>query len=542
MNRKIWLTLIVFSFLTAAPVFANGGTEDAEDVKQAVSPPGVFPIVEEKITITAFMPAGGGMVEDFQDNDFTRYIEEKTNILIDIEAAENAVQKRNILLASGDYPDVFINGAFSKAEQQVYGSQGIFIPLNNLIERYGVNTREVFAAYPRIEANFTMPSGDIYSLPNINDCFHCSLARKMWIYQPWLDTLGLAAPTTTEEFKQVLIAFRDRDPNGNGLRDEIPLSGAVNGWNTDVHGFIMNSFIYIGENGMSLEGGRITASYVQPAWREGLRYLNELYDEGLLSGDAFIQDGSQYTLLGENPDAVILGAGPGGFMGSFTNLQGESGRWLEYKTVPALEGPEGVRFASYFPNFGYVSWTITDRAANPEAAFRLGDAFYEKDFVYHNLLGREGIDWAWAEEGELGINGLPGIWKPLVGRNEIGKTSWWDQRGPYVFTRAERLGRVNTGEESLALELILFEETRDKLEPYQVSLDRIIPPLAYGEDAAAEVVEIGTALDNYVAEMTARFIIGDADIEADWDDYLAEFERIGLDRYIELMQEAFDSL
>ena len=71
---------------------------------------------------------------------------------------------------------------------------------------------------------------------------------------------------------------------------------------------------------------------------------------------------------------------------------------------------------------------------------------------------------------------------------------------------------------------------------------RIIPPLAYGEDAAAEVVEIGTALDNYVAEMTARFIIGDADIEADWDDYLAEFERIGLDRYIELMQEAFDSL
>lgn len=71
---------------------------------------------------------------------------------------------------------------------------------------------------------------------------------------------------------------------------------------------------------------------------------------------------------------------------------------------------------------------------------------------------------------------------------------------------------------------------------------RIIPPPAYGEDAAAEVVEIGTALDNSAAEMTARFIIGDADIEADWDDCLAEFERIGLDRYIELMQDAFDSL
>ena len=71
---------------------------------------------------------------------------------------------------------------------------------------------------------------------------------------------------------------------------------------------------------------------------------------------------------------------------------------------------------------------------------------------------------------------------------------------------------------------------------------RIIPPPAYGEDAAAEVVEIGTAPDNSAAQMTARFIIGDADIEAGRDDYLAESERIGLDRYIELMQEDFDSL
>ena len=62
------------------------------------------------------------------------------------------------------------------------------------------------------------------------------------------------------------------------------------------------------------------------------------------------------------------------------------------------------------------------------------------------------------------------------------------------------------------------------------------------EDAAAEVVEIGTAPDNSAAEMTARFIIGDADIEAGRHDSPAEFKRIGLGRYIELIQEVFDSL
>lgn len=56
------------------------------------------------------------------------------------------------------------------------------------------------------------------------------------------------------------------------------------------------------------------------------------------------------------------------------------------------------------------------------------------------------------------------------------------------------------------------------------------------------MVEIGTALDNSAAEMTARFIIGDADIEAGRHDSPAEFKRIGLGRYIELIQEVFDSL
>ena len=69
-----------------------------------------------------------------------------------------------------------------------------------------------------------------------------------------------------------------------------------------------------------------------------------------------------------------------------------------------------------------------------------------------------------------------------------------------------------------------------------------VEPSHWPEEVSSIVVEIGTALDNSAAEMTARFIIGDADIEADWDDCLAEFERIGLDRCIELMQEAFDSL
>ena len=545
MNRRLWILSFVLIALRAAAMFANGGADDEGGAGPAVNPPGIFPIVDEKITMTAFVPSGAE-VDDWQNNDFIRYLEDKTNIYLELETAAGteALQKRNLLLASGDYPEIFITG-FSKSEYQFYGSQGVFLPLNDLIAEYGINSRKAFADYPLAEDNLTMPDGTIYALPDINDCFHCAYAQKMWIYRPWLEKLGLEMPATTEEFKDVLIAFRDRDPNGNGIADEIPLSGAISGWFAGVDGFLLNSFVYSHGNltekelRMFIENGKITAAFAEPGWREGLRYMNDLYSEGLLSGDAFVQDYNQYLQLGENPDVVILGAGTAGHNGVFTQFHSESGRWLDYTVVPPLEGPDGTRFARYNPVYGVGEWTITDRAANPEAALRLGDAFYEWDLVLHSSHGREGIEWVWAEPGEIGINGRQAVWKALVEYGGGGRSSWWDQRGPQSRSRDFRLGQVRG--EGISLEVILYEETRDKMEPYQVNTEMIVPPLPFAEDTAAEIIDLESSLSNYVTEMIARFTIGDADIETEWNDYLAELDRIGLPRYIELVQEAYDN-
>ena len=547
-NGKVWIFCLVFIVLSNAAVFANGGADDAaREGRQAVTPEGVFPIVEERITITAFIGASG-LVDDYEDNHFTRYLEDKTNIDIELLVAPGDLatqnQKRNLLLASGDYPEIFIS-SFSGSEYQFYGSQGVFLPLNDLIDKYGVNVRKALADYPEVKDNLTMPDGAIYAMPHVNDCFHCAYSQKMWVYRPWLEKLGLELPTTTAEFKDMLIAFRDRDPNGNGLKDEIPFSGATNSWNSGVDGFLMNSFIYSQDNlagsgiRMFIENGKITAAFAQPAWREGLRYMNDLYNEGLLSGDAFTQDAHQLLQLGENPDTVLVGAVPAGWMGSFANVNGESGRWIEYTTLAPLEGPDGTRFAQYSPQYGIGYWTITDKAANPEAALRLGDVFYETELVLHNSYGQEGIGWAWAEPGEIGVNGRPAIWKALVDYGAGDRTAWWDQAGPQVRSRDFRLGEVGTGDGN-SLSEILYQETRDKMEPYQADPQMIVPPLIFDEDVSVEIVDLESNLGTYVKEMIARFITGDADIETEWKGYLAELEKIGLPRYIKLVQEAYD--
>ena len=545
-SKSLQTWLPIFVAMLAAVFLYGCGVKNRQQAKQAVMPAGQFPIVEEKMTITAFLSAGDTLVEDYQNNDFVRYLEQKTNIQLDLDvspAGADAAQKRNLLLASGDYPEIFVDG-FGKAESQIYGGQGVIIPLNDLIAEYGANTRKILADFPLVKDNLTLPDGKMYNLPTVNECFHCSLGPKLWVYEPWLDKLGLEMPTTIEDFKEMLIAFRDRDPNGNGLKDEIPLSGMIQ-YGAGIDGFLMRAFIYsqgnLGEGGlgrMYLDNGKITAAFAQPEFKDGLLYMNDLYNEGLIDPDSFVQDINKYLALGENPDTVLMGAGTGPHMGVFTYFNGESGRWLEYKAMPPLEGPNGLRVSRYYPHYGGGAWAITDKAKNPEAALRLGDAFYEEDVLLHNLYGREGIEWAWAETGELGINGLQAIWKALVGRGEINGTSWWNQAGPTIQSAAFRLGQMSKGPEDL--ETVLFNETKEKMEPYQVDINMIIPPLTYDEEVIAEHAELGSTLGTYVNEMIARFIVGDADIETGWDDYLAELDNIGLPRYIELMQEAYD--
>ena len=76
--------------------------------------------------------------------------------------------------------------------------------------------------------------------------------------------------------------------------------------------------------------------------------------------------------------------------------------------------------------------------------------------------------------------------------------------------------------------------------PFVPDAEQIVPLLSFLGDEANEVVDIETQLVDYVNEMIARFVTGDVDIDAGWDVYLRELDNIGLERYIEIYQGAYD--
>jgi ABC-type glycerol-3-phosphate transport system substrate-binding protein len=513
------------------------------NIKPERIPEGMFPLIKNKATLRIAIP-NNAAVEDFNTNAFTKWYEEKTNVHVEwiiLPSGPEGLQKLNLMISSGDLPEVIMGYAFNitAAQMEVYGKQGIFIPLNDLIDKYGVNVQNAFAQYPLAKEVATSPTGEIYGLPEINDCFHCLVAQKLWIYQPWLDKLGLKMPTTTDEYEQVLKAFKEKDPNGNGQADEIPLSSDVGGWNSAYDLYFMNSFLFNPGTHLVLNNGKVEITYNKPEWREGLRYLNKLYKEGLIDPSSLTQDNAALQRTGQ-ADPPILGSAPWGYPGGWAPIVNEKGaRWNEYVVVPPLTGPAGFRTqaANPYNTVGIGRYIITKAAKNPALALRWGDAFYQQEVEIAGYLGPEGIGWEWAKEGQKGINGKQALYVALKTWGNT-QNDQWSQTNPSFRSSDFRLGQMS--DNPYELETVLYRES-NKLMPFAQDPKLSVPPLYFSTDDAQEIAELEAALKKYVDEMTARFINGDANIDGDdWDTYVQTLNQTGLTRYMEIQQKTYD--
>ncbi len=546
MVNKLLKTVILVALLTLVV-----GVVQGQGV--AVTPAGELPIVNEPTTLRVMLVQTTGVIDYNNGNKYTEWLEAQTGVDLEIEVVPNAdaQAKLNVTLASGELPDVLAGFNMDPGLIAEQGAQGQFIPLNDLIEEYGFWTKKAFyEERPHLLSLITSPDGNIYHLPDINECFHCFLSQKMWIYQPWLDAVGMDVPTTTEEFYEVLKAFKEQDPNGNGIADEVPFSAQIwdGGWHQTLDEFIMQSFVYYdrvsprNQHFLFLDdAGMIQAAYAQPGYAEGLKYLNRLYAEGLIDPNAFTQDNSQIRTLANNPDVNILGATPGGWPGMFAQVAfvADGGRLDNWVSVPVLEGPDGFRKAAYAPwGIGYGRWVVTSSAENPEVAFRVGDFMYSLDSTIRNVFGEENVDWAWAEEGMIGIDGGPALYDNINQWGEGNQNQSWQQAAVQYRTSEFRLGQNAEGD---YVEPLLYKASNENMLPYAPSIDQLIPPLVLSEDQARELADLRLAIETYVDEMKVNFVVGNMNVDAEWDNYVATLESLGLPRMLEIFQEAYDA-
>jgi len=144
---------------------------------------------------------------------------------------------------------------------------------------------------------------------------------KLLVMSDWLEAYcnatGKAAPVTLQEFEDMLIYWRDNDMNGNGdTSDEVAIMGSAGGQN--IISYLLSAFQLAPKDGLLADAeGDVSFAYITDECREGLKWINHLYEEGLIAEETFIQDASQLTSVvsKDDPAQRIVGAFGGFWQG-----------------------------------------------------------------------------------------------------------------------------------------------------------------------------------------------------------------------------------
>ncbi|MGB8455680.1 MAG: extracellular solute-binding protein [Anaerocolumna sp.] len=533
----------------------DNGKQTAQMEESDFNEPGTLPIVKEPITLTIFAPANGEY--SWLDNTETKELEEKTNIKLEWQVAassDNVKDKISTMFASDKMPDIILTGVasanrYDKASEAMFGAQGLVLPLNDYIDTVSVGYKNAFDKLDGMREYITTPDGNIYSLPNVDGSLHVQYNMKLWINKVWLDNLGLKEPTTTDEFYQVMKAFKEKDANGNGdPNDEIPLSTVTSGSGTQLDGFLMAPFQLTPEtNKLYVKDGKVTFAPVEDGYKEGLKYLNTMYEEGLLNPESFTQDKDNQINLNESGKDCVIGAFLAQRPGYACDLATEpnSKKWEQYESLSPLTGPDGQCIAAWNPYVMYQTGMtfISRTCSNPEAAFRFLDYLATEEGSMRSAVGIEGVHWNKAADGEYGMDGSPAVYTRTDADST--NTNWGQLCG--LIRLPEMINGETTNQDPYAADvkpltgrmLVMYRASLEH-EKVRQPLESVMPDLYMSEDNAGEMSLLNTTIMDTQKETMVQFITGVKDVDAEWESYKSTLENIGLSRYLELLQSAYD--
>lgn len=542
---------------SAASAEASGSSADGGG--QEVAPKGVFPVVSEPVALRVWSNLPAEIVEHNIDENYgAKFLEEKLGIDLvwEVVGVNDAKEKlRVIMAANSDMPDVFMlanTGAIVTSDQIFsYGQQGLIIPLNDYIAEYGEGIYDAYEVDPQKEKLITATDGNIYGLPWTIEAYHHRANNKFYINKAWLDKLELAMPETIDDFYNVLVAFRDGDPNGNGIKDEVPLSGSTAAMVTrsTLDCFLMNAFQYSTSwerHWLYLnDQDEVAFGATTEGWRDGLRFFRKLYDEGLMDKEIFVNTNDSLKALSGAPDGNMLGS----FIGMFPTAGAtpDNPEFLDYVPLAPLEGPAGrfapdTRSITAGANFAFL---ISSQCENPAVAYRLGDYMMhiatsdQETYQYMDVrFGEEGVNWERPQPGDVGLDGEPALLRRIIVDPEYSTyTGGLYQVGPFTWPSYERNGVAVEDPNAYDIERVLYEDTLNVYEPYRV--DHSVPVMNFTTEDTEAVTDIRVNVLNYGQEALAMFVTGEWDIETDWDKYVQTMEKYGVDTLVEITNKTY---
>ncbi|MDF2926821.1 MAG: hypothetical protein K0R57_5735 [Paenibacillaceae bacterium] len=285
-TASVVATCLTFSILAAC----GSDKEEAASSAAPASSSSAAAGPKKEISISVYDRGEvSGEEGNYEKNRWTKWINENSPATVKwVPVPRNeAITKMNTLIASGSAPDLIWD--YERPYIAQLANQGAIQPIDEYIEKYSTSYKNYLKQHPELKPYLTV-GGKMYAVASMRGVESVANAG-MWIRQDWLEKLGLAAPTTIEEFIEVAKAFRDGDPDGNGKADTVPVV-----FNTNGNTIIRNLFTSHMGGQWYLEGDKLEFGRISERYMASLDFQKQMFDQNLMDQEYITDKNGQRAI------------------------------------------------------------------------------------------------------------------------------------------------------------------------------------------------------------------------------------------------------
>jgi ABC-type glycerol-3-phosphate transport system substrate-binding protein len=544
--------LLIFLFTASAMIFAGGGQSGRSG--SVVSDGGLSTIKvwgrNNQITTNGMTTK----MSDLYDGTVkSRYWDElvdhlaKRGLKLDLTLVmpDQAPTAFQTLLASGrfnDYDWIAAPNLDERTRMSLIDQKRIY-PVNKAIEQYsGGEAKNFYFNTPwgqTFKALETVEDGNFYWVSHNMRSYYEDPSRPMGvaqlgqIRQDWLNKLGLPMPKTLEEFYNTLVAFQERDVNQNGMKDEVAR------FSSNDFGKGIASWFGLGNSFISYLDYKVVSPWYMPNVKEFFTYMNRLYKAGLLvlSSEATDMASNRLSFVEDYSSAIW----------NEPNIVVPAGAAKPYYNALVIEAAPGTKARVYDDELGYTIYRFFVVGVIPTASKNIEKTVKFLDYLTsdeYNILAGFGIE---GYSFEIGADGRPSRFVNL--RNPPPRDVmiqrpddlWFSSMFPgfraidreLEYTRLQDFGK-EYGYDSFRKEFYT-DYINGKWPLIQGNTIEAFPTIREVERIAAITPDLST----YSTELVTALILGDKSL-SNWDSYISDLKRLGLDELISIRQALVD--
>ena len=531
MKKAVLFGLVFLMAVTC--IFAAGGQSGSNSPAGNLNFTG-YPMNAKNQTVSWFASQGYQLNSAYATPDqspFHVLLQEMLGVKIDWIfpiAGTSGGQAINLVLASGDLPDIMYGGLMTDAER--YISEGTFADLTPHLQNYSPAYWKFIHTNPAYEKAMKTDSGKFYGYGFFReDGAYPDTYQGPVVNKTWLDECNLPLPATIADWDNTLRVFKQK-------------YGAIlsMAWNRvssgDYPAFISGAFgaFAFGNYRLFIDNNqKVQIANIQPEYRNFLVKMNEWWRDGLMDQDMLsINDTMARTnALNKKTGLTFTSMGQMSSWRADAAAANNGANWIGLQYPKGNDGTLVQIDGGYGIGNSAAVITTNVRQDRMELVMRVLDyAYTDEGNLYWNF-GKKGNSW------DYGPDGKP-MYLPLVTNDPNGLNnaidkycgSTWDGN---CIQATLQLILKNTPQSIEAMDLWYWPNK-------DIAYKNKLPPgMTLTAEESTRAGELRAALRTFIDESCIQFITGQANFNT-WDAYVARVNSMGGPELLRIQQAAYD--